>query len=580
MTEQFVNRIIEISDGDGFMPVVERFVELKKAGSQYTACCPSHDEKTPSFSVSPAKSAFHCFGCGFRGRGAIDFLIKLQGLEFIPAVKEVANILSIPLEFEEQAEQSAEQKRHANRIREAKKTMTQGVDQYCKNLVEYPEAMTFCMSRGLTPEDVRRFKIGYCPRGGANLMRLVGENRLQSLIDSGLIAVTEKGTKYEPFFDRITFPVLDENGNAIGITARTMQAKDPSSTQPYRKYVNSNNNLIFDKKNVLYGIYQCLQADSPEKGVVNVIEGAVDVIASHRHGFTNTVATLGTAFNLNHFSKLRRRFEHIRFVMDGDAAGVRSMLSTLKTVAPYLDDRITCSFAILPPDDDPDSLLSKPSGSKIFNQILNQSLSLDRFLVETLLQANGGAVNGLTQTIKECREVIESIQYEPLKIALITTISKALGVSDEHFLTIATNQSPSSTATPTGTTTNAVSTASTPLQPKSEVGINICKSLSQSELVQLHVLLNNPEFIEIAQLDDAISNPKTQVLRVANLILVRGRDDIRNDIAPFLGALREKLKGYTDSQIALTMIRDARNALQDVEVSASRSRVTSGSSPQ
>lgn len=280
--ESFVQDLLARID---IVDVVERYVPLKKAGANYSACCPFHSEKTPSFTVSPSKQFYHCFGCGAHG-SAIGFLMQHAGIGFIEAIEDLASAAGMQVPHEERS--------RAERAKKAPLTelMARAMHFYREQLKAAPKAVDYLKGRGLTGEIAAKFGLGYAPDDWQGLQQTFPDYNDPALVECGLIIVNEQGRRYDRFRDRVMFPILDQRGNVIGFGGRVIGPGEP-------KYLNSPETPLFEKGRELYGLTQARQAIRDSDTVI-VVEGYMDVVALAQHGIGNAVATLGTACTPTH----------------------------------------------------------------------------------------------------------------------------------------------------------------------------------------------------------------------------------------------------------------------------------------
>ena len=359
--QQLLNRV-DIVD------VIERHVQLRKAGQNYVARCPFHSEKTPSFSVSPAKQFYHCFGCGAHGN-AITFVMEHGGLGYIDAVKELAALvgMTVPEARDGQLRESAKAT-----VGLADLLLTAA--RYYKDSLKRSEpAIAYLKQRGVSGEIAARFGLGYAPDAWQGLADAFPDYKASAeLKDSGLVVEAEGGRRYDRFRGRIMFPILNARGGIIGFGGRVLGQGEP-------KYLNSPETPLFEKGRELYGLFQARQAVR-ESGRVVVVEGYMDVVALAQHGFNAAVATLGTATTPMHLDKLLKLADEIVFCFDADAAGRRAAWRALEVSLPKLSDAKSVRFLFLPEGDDPDSFV-RAQGVAAFEARLAAAMPLSDMLV-------------------------------------------------------------------------------------------------------------------------------------------------------------------------------------------------------
>src|SRR4051812_40718143 len=369
--QNFIQELLARAD---VVEIVGRFVQLKKGGANYMGLCPFHGEKSPSFTVSPAKQFFHCFGCGKNGN-AIGFLMDYAGMGFVEAVKDLAGQYGMqvpdddlsPAERERQAQQRQRQQTLSDVLEKAG-------DAYRKNLKKSPRAVAYFKGRGLSGAVARQFGLGYAPEGWRSLASVFPNYDDPLLAESGLVIVNEEdGKRYDRFRDRVMFPIRNVKGECIGFGGRVLGDDKP-------KYLNSPETPVFSKGRELYGLWEARNA-LREAGYVLVTEGYMDVIGLAQMGFPNAVATLGTACTPDHVQKLFRFTDSVVFSFDGDAAGRRAARKALDGALPYATDVRTVKFLFLPAEHDPDSYI-REYGRDAFARYVSDAMPLSRFLIE------------------------------------------------------------------------------------------------------------------------------------------------------------------------------------------------------
>ena len=354
--------------------VVGKYVQLKKGGANFMGLCPFHGEKSPSFSVSPTKQFFHCFGCGKNGN-AIGFLMEHTGMSFIEAVKDLAQQVGMQVPEEPQ---SAEERARAAAQKAKSDSLTdlleKAGDAYREQLKVSPRAIAYLKGRGLSGQIAKRFGLGYAPEGWRSLASVFPRYDDPLLAESGLVIVHEEDDKrYDRFRDRIMFPIRNIKGECIGFGGRVIGDGTP-------KYLNSPETPVFHKGRELYGLYEAREA-LHSAGFVLVTEGYMDVVALAQLGFANAVATLGTACTPDHVQKLFRFTDAVVFSFDGDAAGRRAARKALDGALPYATDTRSIKFLFLPAEHDPDSYV-REFGQEAFAEQIRQATPLSRFLIE------------------------------------------------------------------------------------------------------------------------------------------------------------------------------------------------------
>ncbi len=377
--QTFIQELVSRAD---IVEIVGRSVQLKKGGANYMGLCPFHDEKSPSFSVSPSKQFYHCFGCGKNGN-AISFLIENNGMTFIEAVQDLAQQFGMQIPEDDATPQDRER---AAQQRAKQATLNDVLEKageaYRKQLKNSPKAVAYLKGRGLSGEIAKEFGLGYAPEGWRSLASVFPDYDDALLAESGLVIVNDgpstgsgqSATRYDRFRDRVMFPIRNVKGECIGFGGRVMGDEKP-------KYLNSPETPVFSKGRELYGLYEARQA-LREQGYVLVTEGYMDVVALAQLGFPNAVATLGTACTPDHVQKLFRFTDSVVFSFDGDAAGRRAARKALDGALPYATDVRSVKFLFLPPEHDPDSYI-REFGRDAFSRYVSEATPLSRFLVDS-----------------------------------------------------------------------------------------------------------------------------------------------------------------------------------------------------
>ena len=368
--ESFIDELLTRID---IVEVVERRVPLKKAGREWTACCPFHDERTPSFYVSPQKQFYHCFGCGAHG-SAIKFLMDYEHLEFPDAVEELAQSVGLQVPREGGDRRPREDRSGWYEL------LDQAASFYQNALREQAPARAYCEQRGLDADTIERFRIGWAPGGGSLLKRLGSTpERAKWLEQAGMLATGERG-KYDRFRARLMFPIMDRRGRVIAFGGRIISGNAQKNDGP--KYLNSPETPLFHKGRELFGLWQCKQANASLTRLL-VVEGYMDAIALHQAGLPIAVATLGTATTPEHTERLFRSAPDVVFCFDGDRAGRAAAWKALEATLPRLRDGRQAFFLFLPEGEDPDSLV-RSEGKDAFERRLAEATPLSEYFFDHL----------------------------------------------------------------------------------------------------------------------------------------------------------------------------------------------------
>jgi DNA primase len=360
--------------------VVGQHVKLKKAGANYQGLCTFHSEKSPSFSVSPTKQFYHCFGCGAHG-SAISFLMEYSGLGYVDAIEELARSAGLDVPREERNANDIAKQKQAMALSEV---MSAAADWYRQQLKSSPRAIDYLKGRGLTGEIAKRYALGYAPDGWQGLEAVFGaytnDDVVKTLVDGGLVIQGEQSEgapankpavkRYDRFRDRVMFPIRNPKGQTIGFGGRILDQGEP-------KYLNSPETPLFSKGNTLYGLFEARQAIRAKEYVL-VCEGYMDVVALAQLGFPNAVATLGTACTANHVRMLLRQTDKVVFSFDGDSAGQRAAQRALEACLPLMSDDKEIRFLFLPTEHDPDSYV-RAYGATAFEKVIQEAMSISSF---------------------------------------------------------------------------------------------------------------------------------------------------------------------------------------------------------
>jgi DNA primase len=395
--------------------VVGRYVQLKKGGANYMGLCPFHNEKSPSFTVSPTKQFYHCFGCGAHGT-AIGFLIEYSGMGFVDAVKDLSQ--SVGMIVPEADDKIPPAQRAAQQAQSLAMTdaLNQACDYYRAQLRQAPNAIAYLKGRGLTGEVAARFGLGYAPAGWDNLRSVFRDYDALALVESGLVIdrVDEDGgnkKRYDRFRERVMFPIRNTKGQVIGFGGRVMDGGEP-------KYLNSPETPLFQKGHELYGLFEARQAIR-DAGYVLVTEGYMDVVALAQLGFPQAVATLGTACTSTHVQKLLRQTDTVIFSFDGDKAGRRAARRALEACLPQVSDDKIIKFLFLPQEHDPDSYV-REFGAEAFAQEINDAMPLSQFLLrEVTTEHDLTTPEGRARAQYDAKPLLQAMTPTALRLQIV-----------------------------------------------------------------------------------------------------------------------------------------------------------------
>ena len=375
--ESFIQELLNRVD---VVDVIDKSVPLKKAGANYSACCPFHNEKSPSFTVSPTKQFYHCFGCGAHGT-AIGFLIEYQGLSFVESVHELARMVGmiVPQETRD-ANQVAQSKANQQVMLGLQESLEQAAQYYKAELKKSPRAIEYLKGRGLSGVIAAKFQIGYGPAGWQNLQNVFSNYENEALNVAGLVVTSEQGKRYDRFRDRIMFPIHDQKGQVIGFGGRVINPEDTP------KYYNSPETPLFQKGHELYGLFLARRAIR-DAGRALVVEGYMDVVALAQYDIHYAVAALGTATTPFHITKLMRQADEIVFCFDGDKAGLTAAWRAAMNALPALTDGLKLAFLFLPKEHDPDSYV-REFGKEKFEAEIKAAMPLSQYILQHLSENN------------------------------------------------------------------------------------------------------------------------------------------------------------------------------------------------
>ena len=372
LPQAFIDQVLDRTD---IVDVVDRRVKLKKAGKNYSACCPFHQEKTPSFSVNPEKQFYYCFGCG-AGGNALGFIMDYERMEFREAIESLAQAAGIELPPEEA--DAASQVDHQKPLYEAMEKATRVYESQLRKHPSRGRVVDYLKQRGLSGEIARDFRLGFAPEGWDNLMTtLSSEEEIGQALTAGLLIENDSGRKYDRFRDRVIFPIVNQRGKVIAMGGRVLGDGKP-------KYLNSPETPLFSKSHELYGLHHIRKFAKNLSRIV-VVEGYMDVIALAQFGIHYAVATLGTSVGKPHLEMLFRRVDHVVFCFDGDEAGRKAAFRGMEAALPMMEDGRQVKFLFLPEGEDPDSVV-RNKGSQHLEHLFDNAAPLETFLFDQMAQ--------------------------------------------------------------------------------------------------------------------------------------------------------------------------------------------------
>ena len=400
--------------------VVGKYVQLKKGGANFMGLCPFHNEKSPSFTVSPTKQFYHCFGCGAHGT-AIGFLIEYSGVGFVDAVKDLAQGVGMTVPDSDDRLPPAQRAENQAKTLALSEAMTRACDYYRKQLRQDDRAKNYLKGRGLTGEVAARYGMGFAPDGWDGLKSIFPDYDVEALVESGLVIdrtdeEDARHKRYDRFRDRIMFPIRNTKGQVIGFGGRVLDKGEP-------KYLNSPETPLFQKGSELYGLFEARQAIR-DAGYVLVTEGYMDVVALAQLGFPQAVATLGTACTPIHVQKLLRQTDHVIFSFDGDSAGRRAARRALEASLPYAGDNKTIKFLFLPSEHDPDSFV-REKGADAFSQQIQDAMPLSQFLLKEAVGDNDlNTPEGRARAQFDAKPLLQALPASALRLQIVRSLAQ------------------------------------------------------------------------------------------------------------------------------------------------------------
>ncbi len=412
--------------------VVGNRVPLKKAGANFLGLCPFHTEKTPSFTVSPVKQFYHCFGCGRNG-SAITFLMEHSGLTFVEAVEELAQSVGLTVPRDESRvppEQRAEKQAKTLALTEV---MTMASHYYRQQLKQSKVAIDYLKGRGVSGEIAFRFGLGYAPGEGNSLKNGFDDYRAAELVEAGLVIEKENdrhvsdsgGRRYDRFRDRIMFPIRNSRGQVIAFGGRVLDRGEP-------KYLNSPETPLFQKGRELYGLFEARQAIR-EAGYVLVVEGYMDVVALAQMGFGQAVATLGTACTPAQVQKLMRQTDRVVFSFDGDNAGRGAAKRALEASLPMVSDTKSVAFLFLPPEHDPDSYV-RTYGAQAFEKQVEKAMPLSEFMLQEIVSGNDlNTLEGRARAQHRAKPWCQALAPSALRLQILRKLAQITQTPDDEL---------------------------------------------------------------------------------------------------------------------------------------------------
>lgn len=420
--DSFIQELLARVD---IVDVVGRYVKLRKGGANLLGLCPFHNEKTPSFTVSPTKQFYHCFGCGVHGT-ALRFLTEHTGAPFPEAVRSLAASvgMTVPEEPRSPRQRAAERERREEGSRQ-QRILDQAQAHYRAALKQAPEAIEYLKRRGLSGEVAARFGLGWAGRDRRGLAAVFTHYEDPALLESGLVIESEDGRRHDRFRGRIMFPIHNQRGQLIGFGGRLIEPGEP-------KYLNSPETSLFSKGSELYGLHEA-RAGIRAEGCVMVVEGYMDVVALAQYGLNNAVATLGTSTTPEHLRKLRRASDRIVFSFDGDGAGRKAAWRALQACLPWVAEDISMRFLFLPEGHDPDSYV-RAHGIQALRAYLDEAIPLSRFMLDELGSRHDlGEAEGRAACVHEARPLFAQMPEGGFRLQLEREFARLVRLTPEEL---------------------------------------------------------------------------------------------------------------------------------------------------
>ncbi len=431
ISRSFIDDLLNRID---LIDIIDPRVKLKKQGKNYGACCPFHNEKTPSFSVSQEKQFYHCFGCGAHGN-AIDFLMNYDRLEFVEAIEELASFAGVEVEREQSSggyfHGSSTPSANTEQKRSLYDLLGNVANFYRKqlSLSQNKRAIEYLKGRGLSGEIAQKFNIGYVPDEWDLVQNAFGQTpqTQQMLVDGGMLIENDNGRRYDRFRGRVMFPIRDRRGRVIGFGGRVLGDGTP-------KYLNSPETPVFQKGKELYGLFEVMQAYPKKPPQILVAEGYMDVVALAQYDVNYAVASLGTSTTGDHIQLLFRQTDTVVCCYDGDRAGRDAAWRALENALSYLKDGNTLKFMFLPDGEDPDTYI-RTQGKQAFEQMVAKATPVSEFLFNNLLsQVDAGNEEGKAKLASLAAPLITKIPSDALRLQLKNVLAQRIGVFDEQQL--------------------------------------------------------------------------------------------------------------------------------------------------
>ena len=521
--QHFINDLIARID---IVEVIGKRIEIKKAGKEFKAICPFHDDSNPSLTISSAKGFYHCFSCGAHGT-ALGFLMDYEHLGFVEAIESLSSDLGIDIPYEKNS-------KPPKRNNDLFVFMDKIQEHYQNNLKNNKKAIDYLKKRGINGKTAKRFNIGYAPHGWQNILDHFGQSNpeIKQLLSLGLIIKKDNNEHYDRFRNRIIFPIRDNRGRFIGFGGRILNQDQP-------KYLNSPETPLFHKGKELYGLYECQQAIRNIKKIV-VVEGYMDVIGLAQHGVNYAVASMGTATTADHFTRLFRLTDFICFCFDGDQAGVDAAWRALKNALPHIREGRQIKFVFLPNGEDPDSYIRNNSAAD-FEKQLKAGADLSDFLIDKIAQnIDIKSIDGKARLAEKAKPLISQIPKGIFKELIIEKLSEFIALSPKKLKTLITQNAKRNSIKFRNNKVTYNKTA----QKKNKESPSIIKKA-------ITLVLNYPEIVK--NIDDFSTNdqnkPGTEILKK---LIDTIKEEPKINTAGLIERWRDDKEGKYLGQLAIT----------------------------
>ena len=553
--ESFIQDLLNRVD---IVDVVDKSVPLKKAGANYSACCPFHNEKSPSFTVSPTKQFYHCFGCGAHGT-AIGFLMEYAGLSFIEAIHDLAKNVGMLEQLQRiSQEQSTPQSRESDAQNKTIKlglqeSLQQAANYYKAELKNSPRAIEYLKGRGLSGVIAAKFQIGYAPAGWQNLQNVFANYDNDALNTAGLVVQNDQGKRYDRFRDRIMFPIHDQKGQVIGFGGRVINNEDTP------KYYNSPETPLFQKGHELYGLFVARRAIR-DAGRVLVVEGYMDVVALAQYGIEYAVAALGTATTPFHITKLMRQTDEIVFCFDGDNAGRTAAWRAAMNALPALTDGLKLRFLFLPKEHDPDSYVREFGKDKIEAE-MQSAITLSQYIVQHLSEQNPlNSQEDKVQFLNDAEPILRPITAPKFSLMMRKRIAELADVSETEIQSLLKLPAPNR---PPVKATQKQSRAPISIKKRFVLMLLMQPNLAKAEYLNFVQGFTQEDMLLQASIHAALAQPQSKPAALLHAIESQIDPRLLHDIQRELHLLDESLDFALEFEGARTQLLELTKQKQD-----------------